>query len=135
MTRLWLSAVVCSLSIASVAVPTAVSKPKRGWVPLTSLSMVLGTPTTGRPLRQRSWEIWRLPSPPMRPSASNPLPGSGHQIVRAVDLVLAPLVVLHDIAKGLPRLVVPRMVPPRWVMPRTSGRTEGTTPLKVSRPS
>ena len=53
MTRSWLSAVVCSLSIASVAVLTAVSKPKVTWVPTTSLSMVLGTPTTGSPFFQQ----------------------------------------------------------------------------------
>ena len=43
-TRSWLSAVVCSLSIASSAVLTAVSKPNVVTVPLTSLSMVFGTP-------------------------------------------------------------------------------------------
>ena len=53
-TRSWLSAVECSRSIASVAIDTAVSKPKVASVPWTSLSIVLGTPTTGIPLRQRS---------------------------------------------------------------------------------
>ena len=49
MTRLWDSAVVCSRSMASVAMLTAVSKPKVKSVPLRSLSMVLGTATTGMP--------------------------------------------------------------------------------------
>jgi hypothetical protein len=61
------------LSSASVAVLTALSKPKVRWVPHTSLSMVLGTQTTGSPLHQSWCEIWRLPSPPMETSASNPL--------------------------------------------------------------
>src|SRR5439155_9980 len=39
-TRSWLSAVECSLSIASVAVETAVSKPNVATVPPTSLSIV-----------------------------------------------------------------------------------------------
>jgi hypothetical protein len=43
-TRSWLSAVVCSLSIASIAVCTAVSNPNVVIVPLTSLSIVFGTP-------------------------------------------------------------------------------------------
>ena len=51
MTRLWASAVVCRRSRASVAVETAVSKPKVITVAGMSLSMVLGTPTTGSPLR------------------------------------------------------------------------------------
>jgi hypothetical protein len=59
--------------MASVAVLTAVSNPKLRWVPLTSLSMVLGTQTTGRPLHQSWCEICRLPSPPIDTSASNPL--------------------------------------------------------------
>ena len=43
--------------MASVAVLTAVSKPKVAWVPQTSLSIVFGTPTTGMPLAQRSWAM------------------------------------------------------------------------------
>ena len=45
-TRWWDSAVVCSRSMASTAICTAVSKPKVSSVPERSLSMVLGTPTT-----------------------------------------------------------------------------------------
>ena len=59
--------------MASVAVVTAVSNPKVTSVPKTSLSMVLGTPTTGRPFCQRSCAMRRLPSPPIDTSASNPL--------------------------------------------------------------
>ena len=43
------SAVVCSRSIASIAMLTAVSKPKVKSVPDRSLSIVLGTPTTLTP--------------------------------------------------------------------------------------
>jgi hypothetical protein len=48
-TRLWLSAVVWSRSMASVAIWTAVSNPNVMSVPPRSLSIVFGTPTTGRP--------------------------------------------------------------------------------------
>ena len=48
-TRSWLAAVVWSRSSASVAVATAESKPKVKAVQLRSLSIVLGTPTTGMP--------------------------------------------------------------------------------------
>ena len=41
-------------SIASVAIITAVSKPKVWSVPLMSLSMVLGTPTLGTPFSLRN---------------------------------------------------------------------------------
>ena len=47
-TRLCDSAVVCSRSMASVAICTAVSKPKVMSVPARSLSIVFGTPITGR---------------------------------------------------------------------------------------
>ena len=48
-TRLWLAAVVTSLSTASVAIWTAVWKPKVISVAERSLSIVLGTPTIGSP--------------------------------------------------------------------------------------
>ena len=70
MTRSWLSAVVCSLSIASSAVLTAVSKPKLVIVPATSLSMVLGTPTIFIPRSQSCCEMASDPSPPIEISAS-----------------------------------------------------------------
>ena len=53
MTRLCASAVECSRPIASVAVATAVWKPKVTWVVARSLSMVFGTPTTGRPFSDK----------------------------------------------------------------------------------
>jgi hypothetical protein len=49
MIRRCASAVVCRRSIASVAKLTAVSKPKQLVVPKMSLSIVLGTPTSGTP--------------------------------------------------------------------------------------
>ena len=47
--RLWLSAVVCRRSIASVATCSAVSNPNVTSVAPRSLSIVFGTPITGRP--------------------------------------------------------------------------------------
>ena len=73
MMRLCASAVVCSRSIASAANETAVSNPKHVVVPTMSLSMVLGTPTIGMPLRKKRWAIARVPSPPMATSPSRPI--------------------------------------------------------------
>ena len=72
MTRSWLSAVVCSLSMASSAVFTAVSKPNVVIVPLTSLSIVFGTPTMRMPFSYSCWAMASDPSPPMVMSASMP---------------------------------------------------------------
>jgi hypothetical protein len=55
-----------------VAVETAVSKPKVMTVAGMSLSMVLGTPTTGSPLRYSRSAMPRVPSPPMAMSAPRP---------------------------------------------------------------
>ena len=52
-TRLWLAAVVCRRSSASVAQATAESKPKVITVASRSLSMVFGTPTTGNPVLEK----------------------------------------------------------------------------------
>ena len=69
-TRSWDSAVVCSRSMASVAICTAVSKPNVSSVPSMSLSMVLGTPTTGSP-SPCSWRAHdSVPSPPTAMMAS-----------------------------------------------------------------
>ena len=90
------------MSIASVAVLTAVSNPKVRWVPLTSLSIVLGTQTTGRPLRQSSCEICRLPSPPIETSASKPLAWkAATRSSERSHLVFLALSVAHDVAEGI----------------------------------
>ena len=87
MTRSWLSAVECSWSIASVAVLTAVSKPKVRWVPLTSLSIVLGTQTTGSPLLPELVGDLEAAVTADRDQGVEPAGLEGrHQIVRAVDL-------------------------------------------------
>ena len=73
--RLWLSAVVCRRSMASVATCTAVSKPKVTSVPPRSLSIVFGTPTTGRPCSACSRAAApSVSSPPIaiRPSRCRP---------------------------------------------------------------
>ena len=74
-TRWWDSAVVCSRSIASVAMLTAVSKPKVKSVPERSLSMVLGTPTTLTPRSASLVATPRVSSPPIATSASTPSRG------------------------------------------------------------
>src|SRR5580704_1125938 len=72
MTRLCASAVVCTRSIASVAIFTAVSKPKVKSVPERSLSIVFGTPTTLIPLSKSFFATESVSSPPMAMSASQP---------------------------------------------------------------
>ena len=58
------------MSIASVAVATAVSKPKVTTVAARSLSMVFGTPMMGMPFCARPLAIFSEPSPPMAMSPS-----------------------------------------------------------------
>jgi hypothetical protein len=71
-TRSWLSAVVCSLSIASIAVLTAVSKPNVFTVHGTSLSIVFGTHTTFMPRWTSCCAMRSDPSPPIEMIASMP---------------------------------------------------------------
>ena len=71
-TRLWDSAVVCSRSIASVAICTAVWKPKVKSVAARSLSIVFGTPTTLIPSSCSLPATPRVSSPPIGISASRP---------------------------------------------------------------
>ena len=85
-TRSWLSAVVCSRSSASVAQATAESNPKVITVPSRSLSMVLGTPTSGTPPSKSCWPMLSEPSPPM---ATRPrTPSASQARVHAVDQLL-----------------------------------------------
>ncbi len=63
---------VFNRSSASVATETAVSKPKVTSVQAMSLSMVFGTPTTGRPASLISFAAFRVPSPPIGITASMP---------------------------------------------------------------
>src|SRR5260370_6196092 len=69
-TRLCASAVECSRSTASVAIVTAVSKPKQASVPLKSLSIVFGTPTHFTPFALSAKLIDCVSSPPNAMSAS-----------------------------------------------------------------
>ncbi len=62
-----------SLSTASTATVTAVSKPKQNSVPPTSLSMVFGTPTIGKPSSLYSFPATpKVSSPPIAIKASRP---------------------------------------------------------------
>src|SRR6266567_1215917 len=136
MTRSWLSAVEWSRSIASVAVATAVSKPKVATVPPTSLSIVLGTPTTGMPVAMSCRAMLRVPSPPIAMSASSRrAPNAATSSSERSRSSQVPSGRCRRHLKGSPRLVVPRMVPPRCVMPRTWAGPRGTTSSSPSRPS
>ena len=127
-TRLWLWPVVCSFSKASVAVCTAVSKPKLCSQPTMSLSMVLGTPTTCKPRCARPLAMCMLPSPPITTKASSPRARACCN-TRSVSAAWA---------KGLAVLLVPKMVPPCMRMPLTSsqpnGRVCGVALIKPAKP-
>ena len=69
---LCVSAVVCNLSIASVATVTAVLYPNVISVHATSLSIVFGTPITLIPLTEKSLADFWVLSPPSVNKQSNP---------------------------------------------------------------
>src|SRR5437773_1720414 len=60
--------------MASVAVATAVSNPNVATVPPTSLSIVLGTPTTGSPFFHKARTMPSVPSPPIATRARHRRP-------------------------------------------------------------
>ena len=99
---------------------TAVSKPKVMIVASRSLSMVLGTPTTGIPVSKSCWAMVSEPSPPMQTSARRP---SARTLAVASTSTFSgtrrtsPCPVL---AAKRPRLLVPRIVPPRKSNPSIS---------------
>ena len=64
MQRLWLPAVVCTRSMASVAISMAEWKPKVTSVPKMSLSMVLGRPMIFSPSSERRLAVLWVPLPP-----------------------------------------------------------------------
>src|SRR3972149_6273737 len=103
MTRSWLSAVVCSLSIASIAVLTAVSNPNEVIVPLTSLSIVFGTHPTRSPLRAeplRDLEGAVAADRDERVDAE--VARVLEQLVGAVHFLECSVRLLHRIAEGIP---------------------------------
>src|SRR5579875_912804 len=125
--RWWLSAVVCSRSIASVAICSAVSKPKVWSVAPRSLSIVLGTPITGTPAAWSLWAAPRVSSPPIAISPSSPRRSSVPRTAPTPSSRLS----------GLVR-ELPRIVPPRGRMPRvdsivSSSPMSSRTPRHPSR--
>src|SRR5437588_723276 len=112
----WCDSVVeCSLSIASMTALTAVSNPMVTSVPRTSLSIVLGMPTTATPSRLRRHAAPRVSSPPMATTASMPRRASV-ALMRAIPSASR---------SGLVR-DVPRIVPPFGRIPETASRESGT---------
>ena len=126
-TRSWDSAVVWRRSMASVAIWTAVSKPKVSSVPDRSLSMVLGTPTTGMP---RPWSLSATPSVSSPPMAIEGVDAEAARLSRQASTP-------PSIVNGLVR-DEPRMVPPRGSVPRIASTSSGRvapsiTPRQPSR--
>ena len=102
----WLLAVVLSLSMASVAMATAVSYPKVVSVAERSLSMVFGHPTTWMPKSScNRLATPKVSSPPMATRASTPNSSS----------LFATFSASPSFLYGLVR-EEPRMVPPSWRM-------------------
>ena len=108
-TRLWLSAVVCRRSIASVATCTAVSNPNVTSVPFRSLSIVFGRPSTGTPASCSFCAAPRVSSPPI---AISPSSESFSMFSRIRSIPSSRL-------SGFVR-DERRIVPPRGRMPRTA---------------
>lgn len=111
-TRWWDSAVVFRRSMASVATPTAVSKPKVRSVEEMSLSMVFGTPTTGRPASDSMRAAVSVPSPPIGISASMPN-----------SWIMSEALSQASRRRSRSRREEPRIVPPRARMPLTAFRS------------
>ena len=120
-TRWWLAAVVWIRSIASVAMPTAVSKPKVRSVPSRSLSIVFGTPTIRIPWIARRCAMSRVPSPPTTTSASMP----AERMFWCTRAVTSPGGSSPIHRNGSSRLDVPRIVPPMGRMPETDPGPRG----------
>ena len=121
--RWWLSAVVWSLSSASVAVLTALLNPKVTSVASRSLSIVFGTPTTFTPFSKSACVIFIVPSPPTVTRQSIP------------DLLDVP----HDLARDvlenrhavLVHRVVERVPPVRGAEDRSSARLDASHVVRV----
>ena len=95
-------------SIASVTICTAVSKPKVKSVPPTSLSIVFGTPTMGRPWSACSWRVISIVcSPPIATIASSPCSATARSTSSTAP------------SRSGSKLEVLRIVPPRWRIPET----------------
>ncbi len=94
--RWWLSAVVWSLSTASVAVDTALLKPKVTSVASRSLSIVFGTPTTRTPFLKSACVIFIVPSPPTAMRTSMPI----LRMLRTMSPVTSAYVVLPFFTRG-----------------------------------
>ena len=114
--------------MASVAVLTAVSNPNDRWVPLTSLSMVLGTQTTGSPL---------FHAPAVRGDVADcPAFVAGRlegrdQIIRSIDLLFIPLRVPVDIPKGISAVGGPQYGTAKMSDAAHLGRAERNYPVKA----
>ena len=113
-TRSCASAVEWSLSIASVAVSTAVRNPKVRFVAAKSLSMVFGTPITFSPFSKSACAIESEPSPPTAISASILCAAR----VSITSWLLSIIVVEPCSSetcqlRGSPLFVVPMIVPPK----------------------
>ena len=127
MTRSWLSAVVWSLSMASVATVTAVSKPKVRSVMATSLSIVLGTPTTSKPRSDISHAHDSVPSPPTAIRASTAR-------ARRVSVARAmPSGRLNGVWREVPSTVPPLGNRPRQDSTSSGVQSSSTTPRQPSR--
>ena len=120
-TRWWEADVVWSRSMASVAICTAVSKPKVVSVALRSLSIVLGTPTTATPWSNRRWATPSVSSPPMATRASMPI------LASVAFTCSAPPSTLNGLVRD-----EPMMVPPWGSVARNASTSSGMEPPSIT---
>ncbi len=107
-------AVVCSWSMARLAVFRAESNPKVMSVSIMSLSMVLGTPTILAPFLASPPAMDMVPSPPTQISASNAKSSYNSMQLSDTSTFWTLSLMVWICANGFALLLVPRIVPP-WV--------------------
>ena len=117
MTRLWLVALVCNRSSASITIATAESNPNVIAVASRSLSIVFGTPMQLMPASCSCCAVTIEPSPPITIKVFT---RSSFKTRRAFSITSAGTMVRSPaptLATKWPRLVVPMIVPPRAMIP------------------
>lgn len=121
-------AVVSRRSRDSDTIATALLKPKVTSVAPRSLSMVFGTPTTGRPISARRRAVDWEPSPPTTIRASSPRRLTVAFVFSRTAGSISPFWPTPTLMAKFPLFTVPRMVPPLARRPR---HPAGVSPFKT----
>ena len=117
-------AVECRRSIASVAMPSAVEKPKLVSVCAMSLSMVLGRWMTLRPACISRLAFLAVPPPPMHTSASSLFFSKFSMMVGTMSRTSPSTIILCGLSRDVPSTVPPMVrMPDRAVASSTCHRS------------